>query len=818
MPIQVELVPSSPSDPISAYHLIEASCATTPDLLTLTPSHPFTLSADSELIYYNKDSGNFLTLVYVESGIFEKSKFTAQISHKVPITNPSPLSLPTEELPAISDGCTWKFLANTLFLQIGNLPQFPITGSFSKGVFSKRVKFFLNFPAPVQIFLDGEVFKSGGVSRKSAEISDHHEIHLANESGSVEGLVWFLVTEKNTQTFLSIKIDYPGEGLAIFYGAMPPDLTTAPLAEFSAVPGCTVSRKGSRTVELQVDINNCMHASSFHVVSATGVPSVPAGSQSESGALVLVSGAENLTEPTLLDRTRPKDAWSGVASGLKAIGGGLLAGTAALVVAPVVEVQERGAVGVFTGLAKGVGGFLGLGLGGAVAGIGQVVRGVANTPEAMRQDKFMKWDKEKGEWFDQRVDLDVLKKLFESEHANGGRGTLTYEGKKEVKDTRLYEVLELESTATTDEIKKAYRRKALELHPDKMGKTPEKKPLNFQELNQAYQVLVDPVKRKAYDAQGLKDSGGSLADEMDPKAFFSALFGGEKFHAYTGDLALASEAETLITEKPEDSFDVKRRAKLRREVTCALNVLEKLKFFVDDRDEAKFMSVIIAEALELASENFGPELLETLGFAYENRARQWLLDAQGERLERKWVSWKSTGKAIGRKAAMLSSIAKTALAAKRMQNAVNDANQAAEKIRAQAADAAEAAASAAGAAGPTGAAGGASGAADAAQKAAAEAAATHAAADVQEMFAEAFPQFLATVWDVSVIDIAKNAKGTAKKLLLDLSVPWQVLWRRAKALELLGRVWRGIGVTRVELAKRGNIQDVEKALHSSIRR
>ena len=79
------------------------------------------------------------------------------------------------------------------------------------------------------------------------------------------------------------------------------------------------------------------------------------------------------------------------------------------------------------------------------------------------------------------------------------------------------------------------------------------------------------------------------------------------------------------------------------------------------------------------------------------------------------------------------------------------------------------------------------------------------------------PQFLATVWSVSVVDIAKHSKAVAKKILLDTSVSWQTLWRRAQALEKLGRIWRGVGAARRDATK-ADIADVEKALYASIRR
>jgi len=64
----------------------------------------------------------------------------------------------------------------------------------------------------------------------------------------------------------------------------------------------------------------------------------------------------------------------------------------------------------------------------------------------------------------------------------------------------------VEKTASADEIKKSFRKKALKEHPDKGG-DPEK----FKELSVAYEVLSDPEKRKLYDKygeEGVRDGGG----------------------------------------------------------------------------------------------------------------------------------------------------------------------------------------------------------------------------------------------------------------------------------------------------------------------
>ncbi|CAD7939303.1 unnamed protein product [Amoebophrya sp. A120] len=67
--------------------------------------------------------------------------------------------------------------------------------------------------------------------------------------------------------------------------------------------------------------------------------------------------------------------------------------------------------------------------------------------------------------------------------------------------TSLYEVLGVEKTATAADIKKAYRHRALELHPDKNLTDPDAKN-KFQVLQQSYEVLGDERKRKHYDRFG----------------------------------------------------------------------------------------------------------------------------------------------------------------------------------------------------------------------------------------------------------------------------------------------------------------------------
>ncbi|CAF4542345.1 unnamed protein product [Rotaria socialis] len=68
--------------------------------------------------------------------------------------------------------------------------------------------------------------------------------------------------------------------------------------------------------------------------------------------------------------------------------------------------------------------------------------------------------------------------------------------------TDFYEILEIEKTATDDEVKKAYRRLALKWHPDKNLSNKKQAEEKFKLISEAYEVISDKEKRRKYDLLG----------------------------------------------------------------------------------------------------------------------------------------------------------------------------------------------------------------------------------------------------------------------------------------------------------------------------
>uniref|UniRef100_A0A3Q2QLE9 DnaJ homolog subfamily C member 7 n=1 Tax=Fundulus heteroclitus TaxID=8078 RepID=A0A3Q2QLE9_FUNHE len=110
---------------------------------------------------------------------------------------------------------------------------------------------------------------------------------------------------------------------------------------------------------------------------------------------------------------------------------------------------------------------------------------------------------------------------------------------KKSKRKDYYKILGVDKNATEDDIKKAYRKRALLHHPDRhsgasteVQKEEEKK---FKEVGEAFSVLSDSKKKARYDSgQDLEDDGMNMGD-FDANNIFKAFFGGPGGFSFEGN-------------------------------------------------------------------------------------------------------------------------------------------------------------------------------------------------------------------------------------------------------------------------------------------
>ncbi|XP_032831508.2 dnaJ homolog subfamily C member 7 isoform X1 [Petromyzon marinus] len=124
-----------------------------------------------------------------------------------------------------------------------------------------------------------------------------------------------------------------------------------------------------------------------------------------------------------------------------------------------------------------------------------------------------------------------FEKIFSMEKTRENK-QLLHEAKLALKKSKrkdYYKVLGVDRSASDDEIKKAYRKRALMHHPDRhssvspdMQKEEEKK---FKEVGEAFSVLSDPKKRARFDSGQDLEEDGSGFNDLDANNIFRTFFG-----------------------------------------------------------------------------------------------------------------------------------------------------------------------------------------------------------------------------------------------------------------------------------------------------
>jgi len=135
-----------------------------------------------------------------------------------------------------------------------------------------------------------------------------------------------------------------------------------------------------------------------------------------------------------------------------------------------------------------------------------------------------------------------------------------------------YEILGVPRNASQEEIKKAFRKLARKYHPD-INKSPEAQE-KFKEINEAYQVLSDPEKRKLYDMYGhsafegvgqggtAQDFGGSIPDLED---ILRDFFGGDFGFDFGSIFERATRGRRRTGRRPVRGEDIQRTVEITLE-------------------------------------------------------------------------------------------------------------------------------------------------------------------------------------------------------------------------------------------------------------
>lgn len=258
---------------------------------------------------------------------------------------------------------------------------------------------------------------------------------------------------------------------------------------------------------------------------------------------------------SILEEIKPlRDLWDGVSSAISLCWKGYYHGFQSLVFDyPVKGYVTEGVLGLVLGTAVGVLHFGFMTTSGAVAGAYQLMRGLERTVTAVRESSQGKvWSSTTRDWefYSLQKESDYLtdtrSQKQNSDNVNNSQRRL----RKHVKDRAYYDILQVPVDADSSTIKKAYYRRALDVHPDKNNLQSEREASEqFQMLSTVYNTLVSSETRELYDKYGLCFQGHvpEGSSNVDPYVFFAILFGSSVVEPYIGNLAIASIVDNALS-------------------------------------------------------------------------------------------------------------------------------------------------------------------------------------------------------------------------------------------------------------------------------
>ncbi|CCH61303.1 hypothetical protein TBLA_0E02490 [Henningerozyma blattae CBS 6284] len=214
-----------------------------------------------------------------------------------------------------------------------------------------------------------------------------------------------------------------------------------------------------------------------------------------------------------------------------------------------------------------------------------------------------------------------------------------------VKDLEYYDVLGVSPKASAIEIKKAYRKRAMETHPDKHPDDPDAQ-AKFQRVGEAYQVLSDEELRKRYDEFG-KDYAIPQQGFTDAQEYFTAIFGGESFGDWIGEFSIFKQMNEMAEKEqeqeqggPDGKMTKEQRAKAQEmekkrredvlkqidELSVKLNKKIEDYMIAEKQGRLKEYEMKLHQEIEdMKLESFGLELLHLIAKVYHGRANDFIM-------------------------------------------------------------------------------------------------------------------------------------------------------------------------------------------------
>ncbi len=137
-----------------------------------------------------------------------------------------------------------------------------------------------------------------------------------------------------------------------------------------------------------------------------------------------------------------------------------------------------------------------------------------------------------------------------------------------------YQILNVSRSATKEEIKKAYKKLAIENHPDRHKDEKDKYEKIFKDIAEAYSILSDDIKKANYDRYGSADTNSGFSGHSGSSGFSDFGFDvGDIFESFFGDRSQKSSSRRKQEDVSERGSDLRYNLSLKLEET--LNSIRK---------------------------------------------------------------------------------------------------------------------------------------------------------------------------------------------------------------------------------------------------